>query len=121
MTWGDCCRHHEETGHSHFVRVDAGRMPWLCEDCQEMSRADLRELERPAGEGGLGARVLVVILAILLIACASKTTRIGPCATDACGNVCCNNDWKPCPACWDGPPLESSGVELAEMAKEVIG
>ena len=35
----------------------------------------------------------------LLIGCAS--TPKGPCADNGCGVVCCNNDGRVCPACWE--------------------
>lgn len=47
-------------------------------------------------------RLAIAILIILLAGCASApVTRVGPCTTDACGNVCCNNDGRVCPPCWE--------------------
>lgn len=47
--------------------------------------------------------ILVVFWLAVAVAecgCASAPkTRVGPCVTTACGDVCCNNDGRVCPPC----------------------
>lgn len=42
----------------------------------------------------------LVLIATLLGACASAP-KVGPCYTNPCGEVCCNNDGHVCPPCWE--------------------
>jgi len=37
----------------------------------------------------------------LLVGCAVKRPPLAGCVTTACGDVCCNDDGKVCPACWE--------------------
>jgi len=45
-------------------------------------------------------KLIAVLVLVFLGACASAPkTRVGPCVTTACGDVCCNNDGRVCPPC----------------------
>ena len=47
-------------------------------------------------------RLAVAVLIVLLAGCASTPViKVGPCYTTPCGDLCCNNDGRICPTCWE--------------------
>jgi hypothetical protein len=70
-----------------------------------LHRACEKAYEEGHDEGNLWearvAQLGAVLLAVLLVgACASApVTKVGPCTTTPCGDVCCNNDGLVCPPC----------------------
>ena len=58
------------------------------------------------GRRKLRGGAALVLCALLLSGCATLRKKpapaTGPCSTTPCGDVCCNDDGKPCPPCWSG-------------------
>lgn len=62
-------------------------------------------MTRAQRQGCVGVALIVAglaVIALLLTGCAKARPHepVSPCATTACGDVCCNDDGRVCPPCW---------------------